>query len=340
MTSPDGITWTARTAAEVNAWQAVIGGLADDDLVSLIYHPEIENWLAASGGTLRSYLGTGGHIWTPAGEFTVTPQERSIGIDTTRFLVGDTAGNIQYSTDGLVWSQELSAAIGGAGAIFSLATRYPTDTAIMVMRTNAIVYRAMAGIGAAWSVASTPPAAKALPLRILHREGTNWMAVAADAGHVVTRLYLSSDACDVWVVSTAHPTATSLFYDAGYNPDTAVIAIVGKTTTGALTVEYSIDLGSTWQVATIETGTAISGVALTSVYYCGGDVWVAVGDYDVELEERALILVSDDNAETWAIADSIDLSSFTGNLAAIGCDGRKLICCGDNGLNLHSLSIK
>ena len=339
MTSPDGITWTSRAEAEASTWEGLSAGDSIEDLVSLIYHPEIESWLAAATST-RSYLGTGGHIWTPAGEFSATPQERSIGIDATRFLVGDTAGNIQYSTDGAVWSQELSAAIGGAGAIFSLATRYPTDTAIMVLRTNATVYRAMAGIGAAWSVATTPPAAKAVPLRILHREGTNWMAVAADAGNVVTRLYLSSDDGDVWAVAVAHPTATSLFFDAGYNPDTAVIAIVGKTTAGALTVEYSIDLGSTWQVATIETGTAITGVALTSIYYCGGDVWVAVGEYDATLEERALILISNDNAETWAIADSIDLSSFTADLTSIACDGRKLICCGDNGINLHSLSIK
>ena len=340
MTSPDGITWTSRTESEANQWRDVTGGEATDDLAAIIYHPDIEKWIASGKNILRSYIGTGGHEWETGGLFSATPQERSIGIDATRFLVGDTAGNIQYSTDGAVWSQELSAAIGGAGAIFSLATRYPTDTAIMVLRTNATVYRAMAGIGAAWSVATTPPAAKAVPLRILHREGTNWMAVAADAGNVVTRLYLSSDDGDVWAVAVAHPTATSLFFDAGYNPDTAVIAIVGKTTAGALTVEYSIDLGSTWQVATIETGTAITGVALTSIYYCGGDVWVAVGEYDATLEERALILISNDNAETWAIADSIDLSSFTADLTSIACDGRKLICCGDNGINLHSLSIK
>jgi len=339
MTSPDGITWTSRVESEANQWHAVTGGEATDNLAAIIYHPDIEKWLVAGENILRSYIGTGGHEWESGGLFSAVPQVRSIGIDSTRFLVGDSNGNIQHSTDGATWSQELSATIGGAGYIYSVATRYPTDNAIMVLRANSTVYRAMGGIGTAWSAASTPPGVNARPLRVLHREGAHWIAVVAEVGNTDCKLYLSNDDGDTWGEAISRPTSASKFMDAGYNPETGMIAVVGETSAGAAVIEYSNDLGSTWTAATIEAGFGLEAL-LTSVYYCGGDVWVVCGEYDSSLEERACLLVSNDDGVTWALVDSIGLGSFTSDLQAIACDGRKLICCGDSGVNLHSLSIK
>ncbi len=266
------------------------------------------------------------------------PKLHSIGIDLTRFLVGDTVGNIQYSTDGATWSQELSATIGGAGDVYSLCTKYPDSNFLIALRDNNVPRIAASGIGGGWVAATTPPAVKSIPIRVLYHEGSTWVIGAADVGYTGFKTYVSDDDGDTWAASGGAPTAGSKFYDMAINPETGVLVVVGETAGGLPAIEYSTDLGETWSGA----GGLLPpySLALGSVYYLGGDLWVCVGEWGAFLNERLLIGVSTDDGATWIPADTFDLAlADCKSLTAIACDGLRVMLAGLEGLNVISHTV-
>jgi hypothetical protein len=332
--------WTKTIGAAALSNWSEDGAGGSNSHRGIIYHPDLPFWCIVEDINTNVYYSTTGFNWlTAATVLAGVTLPHSIAIDSQYVLTGNSSGQVEYSSNMTAWSQIASATIGGSGSIYAIGTKYPSSDFAIVLRSNSTVRIASSGIGGSWVGATTNPTSKSAPIRVLWRGGSNWITLAG-TGYTLTVLCTSDDDGDNWTQSSADPTSTSDFYDMAYCPDTGRIIIVGETTggPGTMTIEYTDDLGVTWNVATISSDLTLTN-ALRSVYCCGGGLWVAVGEYTTGNVSRNVILVSKDNGTTWNQASVYPYGTNTEDILVVACDGKKMVAGGTNGETFASLTL-
>lgn len=235
MTSPDGVTWTARLAADWNSWASVtfgngmfvaVGGSADA-VTPVMTSPDGVNWTArsapmnpwssvtygngvfvaiATGGTDQVMTSYYGDVWTPQsasgayGWFSVT-----FGNGT--FVAVSFDGNVMTSPDGVTWTDRTA-----APADIWLRVTYGNGLFVAVAENSSMT----SSDGITWSRPSTPSG--------------YWWSVTSGRGIFVA---VSREEAKVMTSGTlAPPTIPSA--------PTALVATPGD---GSASIAYSVDSG-------------------------------------------------------------------------------------------------
>lgn len=311
-----------------------------DDANWIAYLPSIATWIAGAHTADDVYASVDGVNWT-TGAISAPSQSTLTditGIDSTRVIVcRSTTGGLLYSTNGSSWSTDTVTGMGGAPS--AICTKYPDSDYIIAGSDNGEIYIASGGVATAWTVATTPPSGAGV-IQSICRLATNTFVCIDDGGYS----FKSTDGGDTWAATTTDPRDVETLGPnvvMAANADDQYLVAVGSDPGGGpdATAAYSDDGGDTWYSSTILTDDqAGSNTALNAVYYCGGKIWVAVGD---KLAGTMFnILVSYDNGVTFRTALINEVFATGGkDLYAIGCDGKRIVTVGEDWANLHSLGL-
>jgi hypothetical protein len=342
--------WLRRSAAvPVSNWFWNGDDIGAEDIWGLTYHPDLEDgqWVAATRDSsptqIQSSTSLNGMAWnelvgTIAGKL-LSP--RTLIIDLTRYLLGTTTGEIYWSTNGTAWAAD--SALIALAPTWALASKYPDSSFLVAgMDDPGVIRFASGGVGTSWSTPTTGPSTSDFISTIVRVGSTTWIAVTKNPAEC----FISSDDCDNWA-DTTHPNTVvaGLYVDhAAYDAGTGTLIVVGKT--GASPpftpqVLFSRDLGTSWTQATVNKHEHLTTFQLTSMYACGGGIWVAGGTQGGSTEDVCLLMVSYDDGENWfpATYHSHDARAFSVMLSNVASDGRKLVAAGRSGFICHSLAL-
>jgi hypothetical protein len=338
--------WSKKTASLIvsNFWPNQEIFASNNDIIGAIFHPVFGRFMVIMPDTAGIPVSTDAHQWdTP---HAIANTKSAIGIDLTRFIIGDTSGNLDYTSDPdlLVWNQITAATIGGlAGSITQIHTKYP-DSDKCIVTKNASMRIAATGITGSWSDPTTPPATVSISFNSLLYAGDSVWYLSSNTNPGLPKIYKSTDDGDNWSEVGDQPTPTSAHHNAGiaFNRDHGDDGRLISVTSAAISesIQYSDDGGDSWTTATINKRGLTSLLVAKSVYYVGGDIWVICGgEIDGDTGESSA-LVSVDNGENWFIPDVNMAAKLLGatSLNAIACSKRNILIAGDNGINITSLS--
>jgi len=246
MTSTDGITWTARTAAEANLWQAVTFG--NGMFVAV-----------ASNGTNRVMTSTDGITWNAQATPTGTDSGwKSVTFGNGMFVAVANAGanqRVMTSTDGMTWTPR-SAAEGNTWN--SVTFGNGVFVAVSEDGTNRVM---TSTDGITWIPRGTGVVANGWN-SVTFGNGV-FVAVAFDG----TNRVMTSEDGITWTQPSIVPPAVPTWYSVGYGGGVFVALAFNSTQ-----VMISSDNGATWT-----TNTTVASAIWNSVAYSNG-VFVAVNE--------------------------------------------------------------
>lgn len=330
--------WTRRFGASlvsnVKMNSSNIGG--GNPLINVIFHPTLIDagiWLCSTSSNVYNSLN--GRNWSGSVRvLTAAGQARSRAIDATYAMFGLASGSIDYTSDGSsTWAND--SGMTTTNAITALVSKYPDNNFLMLGDSVGNIEIAAGGIGTAWVAPTTAPTTLS-NIRAISRVGsTSWIAI--DAGGDCE---ISNDDGDTWVATASNPSSTGVVNTMAFNSDSGILVVAGETSFGSKVpaIDYSTDLGATWNAATIVDSAVFE--ALYCVYYCGGGIWYAHGELQSTARGNEAGYVSFDNGVTWRQASYID-DSFIAHDSAhdIGCDRRKLVIVREDSKSGHTLAL-
>lgn len=330
--------WVRRIGfVAVGNWNNVHDASFTDDAQAIIYHPEIRVWqrfddTGPSGVSVSSSDGKAWIVGTALGG-----QPTVAAIDSLRFIVGFSNGNVQHSTSSIFGSPSTVTPGVGGGNIGALETAYPDSNLILAGGSSTPQVRIANDVTSAWSSATTQPTER---VRRFMRIGvSSWLSVNSSTGGTDATCYQSDDDGDNWTQLADIFAATSIdqLWHGDVNVNGQTVVAVGDDGAGNGVIAYSGDMGNTWQDAVFSDLGGGFLNDLKTIYYCGGDLWVAAGNSP---GPSAALWVSTDDARTWQPATidygaTADLDDFRD----IGCNGRFLIVAGFTGAMYRSLAI-
>lgn len=295
---------------------------------AVIFHPDQGMWLIVDNNVPNSWISYDGHNFT-VDAAVGAPEPRSIAIDSTYIMFGLVAGGINTRDITGAYLGVTSVAIGGAGGVDTIITKYPSSDFCMVTRSGVIRIAATGVTSGAWVAATTPPPAPVTTgnQRLLWAGGTTFFLMQGAGG--TTKTFMSTDDGDNWAVTTFpwSGIAAGVGTDMAYNPDDDMLVIVGADDTPSGHIEYSLDSGTTWTVATIDYDGTPSDLFYgpAAVYYCGQGMWVAAGTSSITMSK---VLVSADGIN-WSLASMeseldapiVDIHASSRMLVAVGSVG-------------------
>lgn len=233
-TSPDGITWTARTAA----------GAYTDDFRAVVYGESDGRWLIAGDGGEIQTSSDDGATWTArtaAGGFTGTFHAATH--DGSRFILVGASGEIQTSPTGTTWTARTA---DGSYAGDFRAVAFGDGTFVAVGTLGEV--QTSTDDGVTWT-AQTPAAAYSDTWRGAVWSGENFVIVGA-AGEIQ-----SSPEGETWTQQTAADANSASYNFTGITHNGVFTAV-----SGAGRIETSKD-GVTWKLRPTETASSFNGVA-------------------------------------------------------------------------------
>jgi hypothetical protein len=254
MTSPDGITWTARVAAEANQWQSVTYGNGVFVAVS-------------DNGTNRVMTSSDGITWTArAASGTADNSWRSVTFGDGKFVATSPLGTnrVMVSSDnGATWTQPTT--LPPTQSWFAVTYGNGVFVAVSTDGTNRVM---TSPDGITWTPRSA--AANNSWFSVTYGDGV-FVAVAYDGAN---RVMTSTDNGATWVQPAVAP-STEPWYSVTYG--NGVLIAVAWTSNKVMT---STDNGATWTSST----STVSSV-WNSVTYANG-VFLAVADTGSSLVKR------------------------------------------------------
>jgi hypothetical protein len=295
-----------------------------------MYHPDFG---------LFSVMDVSSQVWTSQDgmEYTnettsTTPTARACAIDSTYMIYGLISGNLLRRDSAAAYTSITSAAIGGAGSIQTICTKYPTSDLIMVTRSG-VIRRSTTGTGGSWVAATTPPPTPITTgfARIVWDGASNWFLMQSVSGSAA-KTYISSDDGDTWAATSTFPfsgLSTGACQDMAINTTSGMLVAVGDNDSNSARIEYSEDDGTTWTLATINLGSisATESTFLTTVYHVGQNTWVAFGDDNTT---RGFVLVSSDG-KTWNRGIVATQDATVSRDVTAMCSSERLVVAGGTG---------
>jgi hypothetical protein len=285
MTSPDGINWTARTAALANSWKSVEYGVVTATGEGL--------WVAVAaccdGGTSRVMTSPDGEIWTAQTAIEVEWRSVAYGNGLWVAVADSGASQVMTSTNGINWTAQAKAdesywysVAYGDGLWVAVANGYGEKSRVMTS-PNGITWTAKAAQLNAWN-------------SVAYGNGL-WVAVASDG----TNRVMTSGATFVEAPLAARPAAPSppsvscvpspvvvgasvtctvaggdpgidIFWQAAYNPPFAGAGVT-LDGDGVGTFAFTVPAAALGQVVTVE---LVDWLAPVSLGVVGGPVPASV----------------------------------------------------------------
>lgn len=255
-----------------------------------------------------------------------TIQARTLVFDSTRFIIGHTSGSneIAYSTTAIAWTPTTTPLVG---TVTGVAVKRPdSDYIIIGDSTGEIAFAS--DVTSSWTLATSDPNSlgDTTSIQAMHRiTGDIWILIA-NSGHTYTSL---NDGVD-WIRTTDTPDTAGILTlgsSLDVNSDSGTVVAVSNAVDEGVAVSH--DGGHSWASATLNINNKLL-QGMNKVIYCGGELWVAVGDVMDDGETVGLI-VSNDDGNTWTLP-SFDFNQSSSmmreDIIDIACDGRCLIALG------------
>lgn len=191
MTSPDGITWTVRAAAQAYDWSDVA------------YSPSLNKLCAVTGSTLTTVganitdqvmTSTDGITWTPQTSSQRNQWQAVVWADSLNLFVAVSnsgVNRVMTSPDGVTWTNRSAAAANswnciawGGSTLVAASISGSTVNAIMISTD-----------GSAWSAQATPSAATFTDRALAYSSTLGMFAIAATS----SKLFTSTNNGATWV---------------------------------------------------------------------------------------------------------------------------------------------
>lgn len=329
-----GYAWhRAALAGALSQWQRLGSALAGIVPDFVVHHPNPGSggpgYLCGDQGTFRTSLGRQWVACTAIGAVDVGGAD----IDTSNILLGASDGNIYYTNTvfpgGGSWSNK--AAGLSAGAVFGLATKYPSGDALICTGNNGSVRLKPDGIAGAGAFSSpTTPPTTSDPIRIvMWVTGSTWRCY--DQSGLV---FESTDDGDTWnQIGTA--AVGGLTVRAGTMCPHTGAMVMGNGAGAAPAsgpIYYSHDDGATWAAATMEpqqiTGNGPNSGDFAAIKSVGAGAFVAVHDAADSGSAQAQNYYSVDGGRTWRLWWVPEDIGYAYTFLAMASDGAEILAVG------------
>lgn len=198
------------------------------------------------------------------------------------------------------------------------ATKQTDDFIAAVALTASYVYVASSvALAGAWTEYATPVNF----VDIVYLTGTTWLGLGTNG-----TVYVSTDDCATWA-SRGTPSSViseTVYESIEHDPSTGVLCVMASNSgTGNVEIAYSVDLGVTWSLSTLEHSAAVASDG-GKLRCLGGPIWMAAcGNVYVNGGTYSGLIFSIDKGVTWRAAfDEVDEARTLGqNIVDIEFNG-------------------